>query len=237
MTPEQAAHDAKAAVVGLPGRFMTDAATFARGRELGFDGFDFYVAGRAGVLGDVSGEVAAAAMVFFAPELVRDAWERAANVMPRAQAAREWASCGHVYAVEHLESSGDDERLATLLSRVVDGASASAAPLFAGFRLLGLPQDPKARVLHQLNALRELRGALHGAAVLTVGLSPLEAIAVRTPDMAALFGWPGDVPDAAPLRDRWALAEARTDRMLGRHFTALDDEERGELVGLLDGLT
>jgi len=41
MTPEQAAHDAREAVVRVPGGFMTDAATYARGAELGFEGFDF----------------------------------------------------------------------------------------------------------------------------------------------------------------------------------------------------
>jgi hypothetical protein len=36
-----------------------------------------------------------------------------------------------------------------------------------------------------------------------------------------------------PLRDRWQLAEARTDRMLGKHFAVLDEVERKELVDLL----
>ena len=46
MTPEQAAHDLAPAVVRVPGAFMMDGATFTRGGELGFDGLDFYIAGR-----------------------------------------------------------------------------------------------------------------------------------------------------------------------------------------------
>ena len=34
---------------------MTDPATYAYGAELGFEGMDFYVAGRGGALGDVPG--------------------------------------------------------------------------------------------------------------------------------------------------------------------------------------
>ena len=46
---------------------MTDPATYAYGAELGFEGMDFYVAGRGGALGDVPADVVAAAFVFFAP--------------------------------------------------------------------------------------------------------------------------------------------------------------------------
>ena len=91
----------------------------------------------------------------------------------------------------------------------------------------------KQLVMHRLNALRELRGGLHAAAVTTVGLTPLEAIAVRAPRVAAIAGWTSPLPETEPVQDRWTLAEARTDRMLGRHFAVLDEEELAELVDLL----
>ena len=87
---------------------------------------------------------------------------------------------------------------------------------------------------HRLNAVRELRGALHGAAVLTVGLRPVEALIVRAPDLAGAFGWTEPFPEPEPLHERWALAEARTDRMLGKHIALLDENERTELVELLN---
>jgi hypothetical protein len=54
--------------------------------------------------------------------------------------------------------------------------------------------------------------------------------------MLPVFGWPEPHVDPKPLHDRWALAEARTDRMFGRHLAVLDDGERSLLVDLLVGL-
>ena len=120
----------------------------------------------------------------------------------------------------------DWAELATLLGRVVAFAPVAGAPLFAGWRELPEPTDEPALALHRLNALRELRGALHGAAVLTVGLAPIEAIVVRTPTMIPMAGWTEVPEDASPFNERWALAEARTDRMFGRHLGVLDGDER-----------
>ena len=58
------------AIHDLPSKFMLDGATYVRGAELGFEGMDFYAAGRGGVLGDVTADVVAAAFVFFEPGLV-----------------------------------------------------------------------------------------------------------------------------------------------------------------------
>ncbi len=233
MTPEQTAHDLREAIVRVPGGFMTAPGTYARGAELGFEGLDFYLAGRAGVLGDVPADVVVAALVFFAPGTVRDAWARSQSVMPRQRAAREWLATGYAWAEEHLPDDVDWTTVAALLAPVVRAAPAAGAPLFAALRTFDEPEEPKALALHRMNAVRELRGALHGAAVLTVGLAPVEAVVVHTPRMLRGFGWPEPYPDAEPLHARWSLAEARTDRMLGRHFAVLDEGERTELVALL----
>jgi hypothetical protein len=235
MTPEQAAHETRNAVMRA-GLFMTEPATYEYGAKLGFEGMDFYVSGRGGVLGAVPAGVVAAAFVFFAPELVEEGWNRSASVMPRSEAAREWAGRLHAFAREHYPPDFDSMTLAGLLGRVVAAASVAAAPLFAGWRTLPEPEDAPALALHRLNALRELRGALHGAAVLTVGLSPIEAIIVRTPTMIPMAGWKEVPDDPAPFNERWALAEARTDRMFGRSLAVLDADERGALVDLLGTL-
>lgn len=235
MTPEQTAHDTADAISHVPATFMLDMATYARGAELGFDGVDFYFAGRGGVIGDVHADVVTAAFVFFSPDVVRASWDRSAAVMPRRQAAQEYLAVGHAWARDHLAG---DRRTAALLGRVVQSASVAAAPVFAAFRTLPEPPDADtaALVLHRLNALRELRMALHAAALLTVGLSPVEAVAVRSAAMAPLFGW-DELPAAEPLHERWSLAEARTDRMMGRAFRVLDPAERAELVAALGDLT
>jgi hypothetical protein len=236
MTPQQAAHETRDSIVSLASKFMTDPVTYAYGSELGFEGMDFYAAGRGGVLGDTSASVVAATLVFFAPDVVEAAWERSRAVMSRADAAREWAGRCHVVARERFPEDFEWSTLASLLGRVVQAASVSGAPLFAGWRDLPEPDDLPALALHRLNALRELRGALHGAAVLTVGLAPVEAILVRSPDMIPVFGWQEAPADPAPFAERWALAEARTDRMFGRHLALLDAQDRSAFVDLLGTL-
>jgi hypothetical protein len=233
MTPEQAAHETRGAIVSFVSGFMTDAATYAYGAELGFEGMDFYAAGRGGALGEVTADVVAAAFVFFEPATVRAAWERSAAVMSRARAAEEWAGRCHAWAREHLPADHDWTLLAALAGRVSDAAQVAGAPLFAAWRALPEPAEPRELTMHRLNGLRELRGALHGAAVLTVGLLPVEAIAVRTAAMLPVFGWSEPYPESAPLQDRWTLAEARTDRMFGRNLAVLDAEERSAFVELL----
>jgi hypothetical protein len=233
MTPEQAAHETARAIGDIPSAPMVDAATYARGAELGFEGFDFYVAGRGGVLGDVDADVIAAVLVFFAPATVRPSWERSAAVMARADAVREWAAVAQAHATAHVT---DDPRAAELVGRIASSAAVACAPLFAAWRVQPEPEGGSALLVHRLNLLRELRMALHAAALLTVGLSPEEAVAVRAPAMNPVYGW-GDLPDPEPLRERWALAEARTDRMMGRHYRALDEAERDELVGRLRSIT
>jgi len=236
MTPEQAAHDTRAAVA-LGGRFMIDGATYARGAELGFEGLDFYVAGRGGVLGDVSADVVSAAFVFWSPTTIAEAWDRSAPVASRATAAAEFVACAHAWGRANFPEGAATARAAELLGPIVAGASVATAPLFAGWRARPEPTDPRALLIHRINALRELRGALHAAAILTVGLAPVEAIAVGSPGMLAIYGHDGPVPDAEPLRDRWNLAEARTDRMTGRAYGAIGAEERAELVEVLAEVT
>ena len=54
--------------------------------------------------------------------------------------------------------------------------------------------------------------------------------------MVATFGWPEAITQTGPLLEKWKLAEARTDRMLGKHFAVLDEAERVELVESLGGI-
>jgi hypothetical protein len=235
-TAEQAAHDTRDVIVNVASRFMTDPACYQRGAELGFAGADFYVAGRAGALGDVNADVVVAALVFFAPAVIHDAWERTRDVMPRAAAADAFATFAHEWARAHLPEGVDYPRLADLLGAVTSAAPVAGCPMFAAWRGVTEPQDAKALALHRMHLVRELRGGLHGAAVLTVGLTPFEAIAVRAPAMLPALGWTHDPPDPKPFVERWNLAEARTDRMLGRHLAALDEGERIELADLLGRL-
>jgi hypothetical protein len=220
-------------VVGIPTGFMMDGATYEHGGALGFEGIDFYFLGRGGVLGDVPADVVTAAMVFFEPGTVAAAWERGGKVCSPQEAALAFAHCAEAWAEARLPEGVDYGRLAEMEGKMIAAASVASAPLFAGWRALPEPSSPKALALHRTNALRELRGALHGGAVLAEGLSPLEAVMVKTPYMVGLFGWSEPHPEPEPHRAGWERAEESTDRAMSRHLAVLDDAERDELVALL----
>jgi hypothetical protein len=232
MNGEEAARASADAVHGLPAGFMLDGATFRRGAVLGFDGIDFYTAGRGGALGDVEGAVVAAAFVFFYPRTVVEAWDRAQPVMGRRAAAEAFAGCLCSWADAHLSDGVDWTRLAELCGRILRAASPSAAPLFAAWRCMPEPAAPKALALHRLNVLRELRGAVHGAAVVGSGLEPRDAVLIKAPSMVQLLGWPEPHPDVDAGRPTWEQAEAATDRVTGRAYSTLDADELAEFVDL-----
>ena len=214
--------------------FMFDGGTYARGAGLGLEGIDFYFIGRGGAIGDVDADVVTSAFVIFEPGTVRTAWERARAVISPQKAAEEWALACHEWGEANLAGLDVDlPRLADLAGRVVDAAPVAAAPVFAGWRQLPLPDSPVALAMHHLNGLRELRGNLHGAAIASAGLSPLEAVLVRTPQMAPMFGWTEPYPDAAAFEGQWQQAEDGTNRAVARALIALDDEERDEFVELV----
>lgn len=226
----------KVAVSELPSNFMLDGATYARGAELGFEGMDFYVAGRGGALGEVNADVVASTFTYFEPGGIRDAWDRSGTVMSRAQAAAEFAACAHAWAGAHLGDGPDYARAAELLGRVTQAASPAGAPLFAAWRALDEPTDDKALVLHRLNLLRELRGGLHAGAILAAGFAPLEAVMLASPYMAGIFGWPEPHPDSSVLQIAWDGAEDSTNVAFGRALSILSDGEQDELRTLCDAI-
>lgn len=237
MTPDAVASATASVVSGLASHFMTDPATYVLGADLGFDGIDFYIAGRGGALGDVAGDVVASALVFFSPATVIEGWDRARSVMAPHDAARHFIGAGHDWADAHLTNDADLGRLADLLGTMIRGASPAGAPLFAAWRTQAEPgaDRPRALVLHRLNVVRELRGALHGAAVLAHGLSPHQAVSIRQPSMLGLFGWGAPHPDAerATEHSEWVASEAATDRALAPAYATLTEDQRHELCDLL----
>lgn len=236
MTPEETAEATAKAISELASRFMLDPATYASAGDLGFQGMDFYAAGRGGALGDVDADVVAAAFVFFNPERVRMSWEGGRAVMAPPEAARHWAAAAHAWAEAHVPDDVDSARLAELAGKLTSAADPAGAPVFAGWRRLPEPGDdrPKALAVHRLNGLRELRHAMHGGAVLASGLAPVQALMVRQPHMAPIFGWDDPEPRAEQHQAAWDAAEAATNRAFRRVFEALDDDERAEFVRLAD---
>ena len=220
----------------LGGAFMLDGATYGRGAELGFSGIDFYVLGRGGVLGDTTPDVVSSAFFFWNPEQVRSQWESARAVMDPAAAAQEWVALCHAYGDAHLPDLASLDRFSELSEKITDAASPAGAALFAGWRSLEVPgaDRPRARAQHHLNSLRELRGGLHGGAVLAMGLLPSEAVALHSPMMAPVFGWDvATIPVDDTTKGEWKVAEAGTDLAMARVLRALTDDEVVEFEELV----
>lgn len=230
-----AAANTAAAVSTIGSHFMLDGNTYKRGAELGFQGLDFYVIGRGGVLGDVDADVVSAAFTFFEPDTIRTLWGQGRAVMPPAAAASEFAACCGSWAEEHVPDDLDAARLAELAGQVVAAARSACAPVFAGWRAVAVPASPKAAAVRHLNALRELRNGLHGAAVVSAGLTPLQALSLKSPQMLPLFGWAAPV-DVEGLQPRWDAAEEHTTRSMAHAYDTLDDAQRAELTELANAL-
>jgi hypothetical protein len=234
MSPLDAAEATAQGFSRIATHFMFAPETYARGADLGLEGLDFYFIGRGGTLGRVDAALVAAAFGVFEPGTVREAWERALAVADPMVAAVAWSEAAHAWGEEHLPADVDLARLAELVGKVVDGADGVGAPTFVGWRLLPRPSAPAALAMHHLNALRELRGAMHLAALLAAGLSPLEAVLVKTPFMAAMFGWPEPYPEPGEdIEERWQEAEDGTNRAMARVLLPLTEAERDELTDLV----
>lgn len=224
-----AANRSAPAITNLTSFFMIAPETFAKGAELGFSGLDFYVTGRGGALGDVDADVVAAAFLFFEPAMVRSQWELGRAVMPPLEAARGFASCLTDWTEANVPADLDTTRLTELAHRLVSTASPAGAPLFAGWRSNIVAPTGPAAATFLMNALRELRNAFHGIAIINAGLTMQQAVSHRSPQMSGLFGW-GDPIDTSDVEDVWADAEAATDRAMARIFTVLDESEREEFT-------
>jgi hypothetical protein len=219
------------------GAFMLRPATIERARELGMNPFAFYYLGRCGVLGDVDPDLVATTIVFFPPEMVAKSWRKGRAVMGPSDAAEAYAEECRRWGRSHLGAAEGLERLVELSEKVADAVDPAGLPLFAGWRALPRPDDAPGRAAQLLNVLREHRGGLHIVAVLSVGLSPLEAVVTGSgADSARFFGWPEPYPDPEGLREQHARAELLTDELAAPAYEALIDAERDELAALCAGV-
>ncbi|MDZ7791717.1 MAG: hypothetical protein U5L08_14725 [Xanthomonadales bacterium] len=234
--PEATARRSAAAVSRVGAGFMSDPSLAQRGAELGYGGIDFYLAGRAGVLGEVGAAVATAALGFFAPGVVDPAWRRTASLLPRHAVAQEFAACAASWAEARLPLDADVVRLAELASALHRRAESAGAPIFAGWRALAVPDEPRQAVVHLCNGLREHRMACHLAALITARLDVADAVRFRSPDLVHHFGWSGELTDLASVRSRWAEAEACTDAVAGDLYATMPVGERAEFEHLVTGL-
>jgi hypothetical protein len=211
-------------------RFYFHPDTLATGKELGLDGFRFYFLGRGGVLGDVEPAVIVAAFGYFSPGVVEMMWSSATQIMAPRDAARAYLACAERFGTAQLDGLDVLDGFNEAAEAIIDGVDRSALPLFAGIAAEPLPDHPAARAYRNICTLRELRGSVHLLAIVATGVSPLVAHSIRRPDDVTTFGWESapDISDAD--RDRLAVADELTDRLLVEPIEALSESQREAFV-------
>lgn len=228
--------------------------------SVGLEGRGQYFATRAAAFGRVSPEVVTSTFFNFAPALVRSAmttvWDRVTPEEVLAARLRVVAASLRGAAPDLIANDATKRaaELATIAARSacerVDGK-----PLFAAHASLAWPTEPHLALWHAQTLLREYRGDLHIALLLTEGLSGLDALithgatgVVPLAMLQQLRGWsedewhagidslrsrgiitPGEVgltEKGAALRQR---LEDRTDELSADAWAVLGDDGCREL--------
>ncbi len=219
--------------------WMMNPATEDYGREvLGLDRpRQFWVVGRAGVMGSCTAEVAAAELAFHAPHHVVDAWDNLPDGLDHATVSDHYAGRVKAWGDEVISTfdPGRMERLDSLGRRVIDAAPSCLGGLFAGWRALDPGDTVGERVAMTTQVLREMRGAAHINAIVACGLTPLDAVLASTnapprtgPEYAERMGFVGPFRDPEEVRADRLEAEALTARILEPFFATLDSAELAE---------
>jgi hypothetical protein len=169
--------------------------------------FVAYFCSRGAMLGDVPGEVVAAAFGVFKPEVVIEAI-RAGRQFADARTtwdARTRGGTAHLVRILGERPEGID-RVNELLARAGERLRVPARPMYAGLLAYGLPGDdqPVLKMWRLAERLREFRGDAHVAAFTALGYSGCE-IQILTERVAGLRprmyagtrGWSDEEFDAA----------------------------------------
>lgn len=134
-----------------------------------------YFTSRGSLLGQVPGEVVAAAFAVFNPAVVVPAvslgWSRTdAATIQSARAA------GAVAQLRRILGERPDglDRVRAALVRAVRAAAPAGKPMFAGALAAGPPDDPLGEAWWAADCLREFRGDAHIAAWTTAGFDAVE---------------------------------------------------------------
>lgn len=217
-----------------------------------------YFCSRGSVMGQVPGELIAAAFAVFNPAVVVPAvtmgWTK--TDAPTICAARTEGAVGQLRRILGDEPDGLD-RAVELLSVATSDLRPEGRPLYAGLRSLGLPGEPLADAWRMADMLREYRGDAHTAAWTSAGFDATEigllselywGLPMRT--YVRSRAWSNDDLDAAEQRlvERGLVAggafteegraareavEEATDRQCLPIVDALGEEGVAELVSIL----
>ena len=237
MTPEQLVQAASPKIGAMGSAFYFDRATLAKGKELGLDGFRFYVLGRGGVLGDVEAPVVTSAFGYFNPDTVERMWTTAREKVSPRDAGRAYIACCQDFGRARFADLDGLDAFCQAAEAMNAAADPAGLALYAAASSEPLADDPPARAMQLVTVLRELRGSVHLLAVLASGLTPRVAHYLRRPGEYKNFGW-GDEPPPVSDDDRakLAAADALTDRLVLGPYSAPDSAGADALVAGLEAM-
>lgn len=204
--------------------------TLARGKELGLDGFRFYMLGRAGVMGDVPPKVVESAFGYFNRPLVEKIYGSARERLAPAEAGAAYWECAAVVGRNALADVEGLDAYCAAAEKVAAAARPAALPLFAATASAPLADDLPGRALQLTAVLRELRGSVHLVAITSVGLDNAVAHAIRRPDDVATFGYEAAPEISEVERAKLAEADALTNTLLEEPYGVLDEAESAAIV-------
>ncbi len=134
-----------------------------------------YFTSRGSLLGEVPGEVVAAAFAVFNPAVVVPAvsagWSR--TDAPTIRSARDRGALAQLERLLGVAPDGLDV-VESALRRGADAVALAGRPLAAGLRALEVPDHPLGAVFRTGDVLREYRGDCHTASWVAAGLSAAE---------------------------------------------------------------
>lgn len=232
---DEATAAAGAAIEQAVAVFMLHPQTYAESVAAGYQNpLAGYVAGRGGVLGEVTGATVSAVFAVFEPTGLSAMWEEGVAVRGAAGASEVYWNQAAEFGRKYLAGADGLDRIAALGEKLIAAAPIAASPLFAGWRAMPLADDAPARALQVMFVLRELRAGLHFNALSLSGITPIEAHMLnKGPRYAAMFGWPKPFADGADKQARYAQIEQDTNRRMAELIgTALDVDEAAELARL-----
>jgi hypothetical protein len=236
MTPEETVADASPKIRDLGWTFYFVPETIAKGAELGLDGLRFYVLGRGGVLGDVEATVIQSAFGYFAPSLIEKMWTSGKEKVAPRVAAQAFFECCAEFGRARLSAVVDLDAFCASAGAVNDTADPVGLALYSGIKSEPLADDVPARAMQLVTVLREFRGSAHLIAIRAAGLDAKTAHFIRRPADIGMFGWTeADTPEiTGHHRDKLAVADKITDRLVLPAYSVLDEAGRDALVAGLD---
>lgn len=230
MSPEELVAATAGPVYTLGSRFYFAPETLKVGKEMGLDGFRFYVLGRGGVLGDVEPAVVTSAFGYFHPDGIARIWNSAKEIVAPREAARAYLNCSADLGRTGLADVSGLEAFCDAAEQVCSDLNPSGLSLYAGIAAEPLPDDVAGRAMRLVVTHRELRGSQHLLAIVASGMHPSIAHALRRPDDIETFGWPADIEVPEDARAQLGEVDQLTDDLNAAAYSSLTDSQRDAFV-------